>query len=256
MVDELVQRQKGARILLEPIHFMNFPHPMPFAVATLFVGNDPDNTIGSGICKVARQVRRMTNVDLVMLTLERHPEAEACGWTQKIVPMIQHPLPPDPRSAFHMAKLYTKLHLWNLTQYERVLYLDLDTLPVAQFSEIFKQPLKRDCVAAMAIDAGHNDRYFNAGVILVLPNTENWHNLLGNVTIVLHDLSAAEQNFLNVYLNDKICMLARKYNAIVADRQRFPEHVSIIHYTHIKVHHWFSSWWFGLKDLVAAWNMA
>lgn len=40
-----------------------------------------------------------------------------------------------PRS--HMANLYTKLHLWSLTQYSKLVYLDADTLVLKNIDELF-----------------------------------------------------------------------------------------------------------------------
>jgi lipopolysaccharide biosynthesis glycosyltransferase len=157
----------------------------------------------------------MNNVNLVMLTLRYSQHMAKCGWKQIAVPVIENPQPQLEGDRYALRKVYTKLHVWNHTQYERVLYLDLDTLPVAQFAQLFEHKLDPSCDAgAMVVDIIavkiHDDQYFNSGVILVLPSKQLWHDLLGNVTLVSHDHSFADQNYLNVYLRGRLCPLPRK----------------------------------------------
>ena len=269
VMEEFEAREAGSRSLLAPISFRRFDTAgstmmMRFAVAVLFTVDDSYGSLSQGACKIARQVRRMTNVDLVMLTLRHHESMARCGWTrQVVVPAIDSPDPGRHDNGDHyyaLGKVYTKLHLWNLTQYERVLYLDLDTLPVAQFAQLFEQRLDPHCDAgAMALDivaVGGNPQYFNTGVMLVLPSAELWRNLVGNVTLVPHDPALADQNFLNAYLKGRICFLPRKYNCMVGDRAHFGPAQVIVHYTGIKLYSRFTSWRAGLNDLVAAWDLA
>ena len=246
---EFNARSLAARTLLKPIAFKRFA-PGRFALVTLLT-SDPDG-LSVGACKIARQTQRMTNVDLVMLTLRHHSAMAACGWRQVVVKSIDNPDLND-HSGYAIGKVYTKLHLWNLTQYERLLYVDIDTLPVAQFAEVFEQSLIGCQDVAMVIDAGRFD-YFNTGVMLIVPNNNIFRWLVGNVTLLKHGSLFADQDYLNTYLKGRICTLPKKYNAIVADRAHFPPHVVIIHYTSIKVHHRLSSWWNGLNDLVAMWD--
>jgi len=249
--DEFNARSLAALTLLKPIAYKRFA-PGRFALVTLLT-SDP-NGLSVGACKIARQTRRMTNVDLVMLTLQHHSKMEACGWRQVVVKPIDNPDPND-QSGYALGKVYTKLHIWNLTQYERLLYVDLDTLPVAQFAGVFEQRLIGCQGVAMVIDAGRVD-YFNTGVMLIEPNKHLFEWLVGNVTLIPHDPWAADQNYLNEYFKGRICTLPKKYNAIVADRVHFPPNVAIVHYTNIKVHHRFAAWWTGLNDLVAMWDFA
>jgi hypothetical protein len=261
VLEEFRAREQGSRLLLAPITFKRFDTTnMRFAVAVLYTMDDAFGSLSEGACKIARQVRRMTNVDLVMLTLHYSKNMAECGWEQIVVPAIEAP-EPHLNTVLTLGKVYTKLHIWNLTQYERVLYLDLDTLPVAQIAQLFEQKLDPSCDAgAMVVDVLamkiHDAQYFNAGVILVLPSKRVWHDLLGNVTLVSHDNSFLEQNYLNVYLRGRICPLPRKYNSMVSDRTQFAPMMVIIHYTGVKVYNRYGAWQFGLNDLVAAWDLA
>ena len=259
---ELNARSLAALTLLKPIVFKHLA-PGRFALVTLLTSDH--EALSLGACKIARQTRRMTNVDLVMLTLEYHPTMTACGWRQVVVKAIDDPDPSDHSkvywklhhwfSGLGVGKMYTKLHLWNLTQYERLLYVDLDTLPVAQFAEVFEQSLIGCQNVAMVIDAGRID-YFNAGVMLIEPNKDIFGWLIGNVTLLPHGSFFLEQDYLNTYFKGRICTLPKKYNAIVSDRAHFPPDLVIIHYTSIKVYRRLYSWLNGLNDLVAMWDFA
>ena len=55
-----------------------------------------------------------------------------------------------------------KLHVWNLTGYDTVLYLDSDLLPLVSLATLFNRKIDMDSIAA-APDISLPDS-FNAGV--------------------------------------------------------------------------------------------
>merc|ERR1719263_1620695 len=61
----------------------------------------------------------------------------------------------------HMA---TKLRLWQMTQYERIMYLDADTVLTGPVDATFKS------VKGFAAEAPRHHAYFNAGVLLLSPS--------------------------------------------------------------------------------------
>ena len=60
---------------------------------------------------------------------------------------------------------YTKLHLWTLVEYEKVLYIDADCLVTGKLDHL----LEYDCDFGAAPDVFPPD-HFNAGVLLIKPN--------------------------------------------------------------------------------------
>merc|ERR550514_2129985 len=97
----------------------------------------------------------------------------------------------------HMA---TKLRLWELTQYKRVLYLDANTILTGDASPTF------DSVATFGAEAPKYHAHFNAGVLLLTPSTIVFKELLalgqqahgarfGNL------IDCTEQGLLNTYFN-------------------------------------------------------
>jgi alpha-N-acetylglucosamine transferase len=61
---------------------------------------------------------------------------------------------------------YTKLNLWNLTQYDKIVYINADAIAVRNVDELFDRP---GVPLSAAPDVFPPDR-FNAGVLVVTPD--------------------------------------------------------------------------------------
>ncbi|CDO96156.1 unnamed protein product [Kluyveromyces dobzhanskii CBS 2104] len=100
-----------------------------------------------------------------------------------------------------LAFTFLKLHLWELTQYDKVLYLDSDVLPLD--SDIFKifdhvSSQTSDQIAAVP-DCGWPD-LFNSGVMVIKPNKEKYKELHDMATKEL-SIDGADQGILNQFFN-------------------------------------------------------
>lgn len=73
---------------------------------------------------------------------------------------------------------YTKLHLWKLTEFHKVVYIDCDCLVTENIDELFLRPGK-PCPAA-APDVFPPDR-FNAGVLVVEPSSAVFADMMSRV---------------------------------------------------------------------------
>merc|ERR1719446_1954350 len=97
----------------------------------------------------------------------------------------------------HMA---TKLRLWQMTQYERILYLDADTVLTGDAAHIFS-------VSTFAAEKGKYHAHFNAGVMLLTPSTHVFDELmaLGKNSEAKHlfgnVVDCTEQALLNTYFD-------------------------------------------------------
>jgi alpha-N-acetylglucosamine transferase len=67
---------------------------------------------------------------------------------------------------------FTKIQLWKLTQYQKVVFLDADTLPLLNVDELFDRP-----ALSAAPDAGWPD-CFNSGVFVAEPSDAIYHSLI------------------------------------------------------------------------------
>lgn len=102
-----------------------------------------------------------------------------------------------------LAATFTKIQLWDLP-YEKVLYLDADTLPLVGSTNV-TDLLKLDFPAGKILaapDSGFPD-IFNSGVFALRPNQHDYLNLLSLVMSNNKDISfdGADQGLLNQYFN-------------------------------------------------------
>ena len=72
---------------------------------------------------------------------------------------------------------YTKFHLFNLTKYNKIVYLDADILILKNLDHLFNKPHM-----TAAIDGEYFNLYskvfFNAGCIVIEPNNQEYLNIL------------------------------------------------------------------------------
>ncbi|CAD1810233.1 Glycosyl transferase 8 family protein [Candida parapsilosis] len=110
-----------------------------------------------------------------------------------------------------LGKTFTKIKLWSLDEYEKVLYLDADTLPLLpadnaiSVADLLKLDFSQDKIIA-APDSGFPD-IFNSGVFLLRPNQNTYEEL---VTLVQESIEnpnvsfdGADQGLLNQYFNSQ-----------------------------------------------------
>lgn len=110
--------------------------------------------------------------------------------------LIQHPAIKQGRFQDN----YTKLHVFDLAEFDRVVYLDADILPLRAIDELFNLP------AAIAATHDHGrgiSEYFNAGVMSLRPDQELFQQLMDAFLRDPHDHGCAEQDFLNWWFGPK-----------------------------------------------------
>ena len=106
------------------------------------------------------------NLERVCLYDERLDVPRIEGWQLLAVAPIAAPHG-DRSNHYTRAGVYTKLHVWNLTSYSAVLYLDLDTLPMRSVYPVFSQQLpamqvcsslRKSCTPLSAPPLLHHDK--------------------------------------------------------------------------------------------------
>ncbi|XP_035788917.1 mucin-5AC-like isoform X6 [Anopheles albimanus] len=90
---------------------------------------------------------------------------------------------------------FTKLHCWRLTQYEKCVFLDADTLVLRNSDELFE----REELSA-APDIGWPD-CFNSGVYVFQPSLETFASLL-QFAVTNGSFDGGDQGLLNAYFSD------------------------------------------------------
>lgn len=130
------------------------------------------------------------------------------GWTVKPIKAIPSPYP---NHAKQYSKVFTKLMVWTLTEYRRVVFMDSDTLVYANIDELFH--CGKFCAAYR-----HSD-LFNSGVLVVKPDLLEYHNLISKIGIY-PSYDNGEQGFLNYY--HKSLVFAPMFNVSNTHNQEEP----------------------------------
>lgn len=89
-------------------------------------------------------------------------------------------------------EVFSKLHIWNMTEYERIVYLDSDVLVLSNIDHMF------DC-GTFCITYRHSD-HFNAGVLVVEPSEHVFNDLVQRSKKMAWN--NGDQSFLNAYFKD------------------------------------------------------
>ncbi|KAF8267129.1 nucleotide-diphospho-sugar transferase [Lactarius quietus] len=215
----------------------NSSDPNSRAVVTA-VYNDlytiPAATLGHSIQKAGTSARRILTYIPGRLSARALCILRAAGWELQEVELIQ---PPHEGAGigYRFVDQYTKLRLWSL-DFQRVVYLDADTLVRHNFDELFELPFP-----FAAVPDVYNSGFklnFNAGVLVLHPNNATFESLYARIADARFNPLEAEQAFLNVYFGADAVRLPYMYNANLAIHERSPalwdalrDEMRIVHYT-------------------------
>lgn len=140
-------------------------------------------------------------------------ECRQAGWFLHPVERIN-----PPRFAIIYTRFYdqyTKLRIWSMIEYDRILYLDGDTLVTQDINELLIGTIyenREDSLLGAVEDVwqGQIGPNFNAGVLLIRPNMTVFNDML----IKMHNMAAygsywAEQGFLNWYFKGRYIIVLK-----------------------------------------------
>lgn len=173
--------------------------------------------------KLALSFRKYSNLDMVLLVVDEYgalrPKDEqrlrSSGW---MVHRMRNGIMPRHGTwsdKLYSAKLFSKLWLWRLDMYERILFTDLDTLFVNSPLPLFNNSANIGS-PAMALDP-MRQHYFSAGVILLRPSEDEYQRLVAAMDANVHYGDLDEQDFLNIFYHGHIARLDHRYNRQVCN---------------------------------------
>lgn len=125
------------------------------------------------------------------------------------------------------SRIFTKLRLFELTTYDKVLFLDIDMFVIKNMDHLFnltapagmlngEYPLKTgDLISAdnIKIINGRVKRNINAGTLLIKPNKKEFELMMYELTTVLpYKLKSPEQEYLSYRYRNNWTYLEPKYN--------------------------------------------
>jgi len=185
---------------------------------------------------------------------------DRAGWNLCIVPLIE---PKDVSAVFErFRKAFTKFGLFSWTEFERIVYLDADTLVFGDISEMFDSSTSQyiprkdvgadgtglisDFMACHDYESGHTIEEFNSGVFSLKPNSDRFVDFLHQIkTRSDYRLDTADQGLLrDIYSKLGYTVLPLSYNGPLGmymfEREKWKEEEEknkgfrVIHYTEVK----------------------
>ncbi|CAK3746120.1 Hypothetical predicted protein [Lecanosticta acicola] len=152
---------------------------------------------------------------------------------------------PTPAGFNRWKDLFSKLNMWNQTDFERIAFLDLDAFPFQNIDGIFDISQKQRCRRELlpAEDKKHENEIcdytfsatsvgtspeVNVGVVVFNPNQAMHEHLMRESTdLTKFDTSMAEQAFLNyAYRKDgpfPLSLVDREWNGFFPNKGDFPD---------------------------------
>ncbi|GER26821.1 glycogenin-1 [Striga asiatica] len=112
------------------------------------------------------------------------------GWIVQTISLLENPNQVRPKRFWGV---YTKLKIFNMTNYKKVVYLDADTIVVKNIEDLFK--CQKFCA-----NLKHSER-LNSGVMVVEPSEQVFKDMVAKVN-TMYSYTGGDQGFLNSYFPD------------------------------------------------------
>ncbi len=154
-----------------------------------------------GVETLGKSLRaRGTQVPMVaMVTEDVSQEARARlmeqGWRIRNVEPVRNPSPATMQLFPRFDNVFTKLRAWELTDFDKVVFLDADTLVLQNIDELFDRP-----EIAAAPDFFMSDR-FNSGVMVLAPSQRTFDRMVKALSSA-DSYDGGDQGFLNSYFEN------------------------------------------------------
>ncbi|WVY97842.1 hypothetical protein V8G54_029993 [Vigna mungo] len=146
-----------------------------------------------GIRVLGKSIRDTgSNKDMVVLVSDGVSDyannvLEADGWIIEKISLLANPNQVRPTRFWGV---YTKLKIFNMTDYKKVVYLDADTIVVKNIEDLFK-------CGKFCANLKHSER-LNSGVMVLQPSAAVFNDMMSKVN-TLPSYTGGDQGFLNSY---------------------------------------------------------
>ncbi len=117
--------------------------------------------------------------------------------TIKIEP-IKNPILNDPKDRRYYN--YSKLNMWSMTQFDKIVYLDADMIVMHNIDELFDKPNLSSTNAGGAL---HKDwKQLNSGLIVLEPSRSVFEHMRSQVGVIEKEKGKGDQAFIHQYYSD------------------------------------------------------
>ncbi|KAF8913104.1 hypothetical protein CPB84DRAFT_1841512 [Gymnopilus junonius] len=130
-----------------------------------------------------------------------------------------------------LTTVLTKLHVFRLTQFSKIIFLDADVLPIRPLSHLFSLPFEFSAVP----DVGWPD-IFNSGVLVLTPGEDKFEEL-NQLVATKPSWDGGDQGLLNEWRGDNWHRLSFTYNTTPTAAytyapayERYGSQIKVIHF--------------------------
>ncbi|KAL8205958.1 hypothetical protein R6Q57_009509 [Mikania cordata] len=169
---------------------------------------------------------------------------KAAGWKIKLIERIRSP---RAKKGAYNEYNYSKLRIWQLTEYDKVMFIDSDLIVLKNLDAFFGYP---------QLSAVGNDKYmFNSGLILIEPSQCMFNALMEKI-FTFGSYNGGDQGFLNEAftwwhrLHSRVNHLKvfNEHDQLMIERE-MPDDLYTIHFLGLKP-------WVCYKDYDCNWDMS
>jgi lipopolysaccharide biosynthesis glycosyltransferase len=191
-----------------------------------------DGAHAIGAVALARSLKKVSDIPLiVMYTTESTPyffqQTDIDNVILRKIKEIQNPN--QPKQSRFLAT-YSKLRVFELLDYDRVVFVDADCIALKSIDDLFDTD--KFCVAP---DWGFNlNEYFNSGLLAFNPSSE-LRDLVMSKLDNASSYDGGDQGYLNAILRDKVSFLPPEYNTL---KRLLVEHPNMIALADVKILHY------------------
>jgi alpha-N-acetylglucosamine transferase len=110
-------------------------------------------------------------------------------------------------------KTFTKLNIWNQDNYEKLVYLDADTLVLKNIEDLFEY---EEISAVYGGSKVLNSLGIESGVMVITPNKDTFEKMITHLNSDTYSIIQTDQSFLQGFFSDhgKITHLPETYNRL------------------------------------------
>jgi len=110
------------------------------------------------------------------------------------VPNIANPFFNSSADNKNFEGTFSKLNIWRLAEFEKIIFTDLDFIFMRNVDELFEKP------ALSAAPDSCPNTIFNSGLMVLQPNLTTYHDMLHKLRLpAFKSYDAGDQGFLNLY---------------------------------------------------------
>lgn len=97
---------------------------------------------------------------------------------------------------------YSKLNIFGLTQFDKVVYLDADMLILQNIDDLFDKPHMSAVKIRGKLPEFSNWNILNSGLLVVEPSTETFNDMISKIGSIEQVQSPSDEDFINAYYSD------------------------------------------------------